>query len=61
MMLGACSMTPALIKTQTPADISQQCDELPVFDGETADDLVSYNLDLISKYQQCSARHTGCQ
>ncbi len=59
ILLTSCT-TQALIQTKTPSNISQTCDPIPVFDGKTADDLVGYNLDLIDKYKQCAARHSGC-
>jgi hypothetical protein len=37
----------------------QKCDPLPVFDGQTTDDLVGYTLNLTSLYQDCSSRHAG--
>lgn len=57
--LSACSETPQPSNVELPSDISAACDPLPVFDGVTSDDLVSYDLDLIDKYKDCSARHSG--
>ena len=53
-LLAACSGPQAPV---TPANSRVACPAPRVFDGETADDLVTEYLDLMSLYRECAARH----
>ena len=43
----------------TPANLRVPCAVPHVFDGNTADDLVSEYLDLMGLYRECSTRHNA--
>lgn len=53
-LLSACSNPlPATI----PANARTECPPQRVFDGTTADDLVTDYLDLLALYRECAAKH----
>lgn len=52
--LGACSDP---LPTGIPANALSECPPPRVFDGATADDLVTDYLDLLALYRECAAKH----
>lgn len=54
LTLSACSAPQV-----TPANAKVACPPPPVFDGATADDLVTEYLGLMALYRECATRHNA--
>lgn len=48
-------MTP--LRATPPANLTQPCDPLVPFDGQTMGELLRYTVGTIQQYRDCAARH----
>ena len=44
------------VKIQPPADLTQPCVKLPIFNGRDMQDIVEYTRNLMKLYKVCSLR-----